>query len=136
VVFRAERYAKDWKFIRATILQRAGRACECTGQCGDPHEGGRCGAPGGVYIARETKVPWRWTRCESKAVHGDDVRHLIVVLTVAHLNHDEKDNREENLAAFCQRCHLKYDAADNAQRRKANAAQTPRGQGRLPGLGG
>ena len=133
-MFRAERYAKDWKFIRATILQRAGRACECTGQCGDPHEG-RCGAPAGAYITRDRSAPWRWSRCEPGAV-GGDARHLIVVLTVAHLNHDEKDNREENLAAFCQRCHLKYDAHDNAQRRKVNAAQTPRGQGRLPGLGG
>jgi hypothetical protein len=32
------------------------------------------------------------------------------VLTVAHLNHDPQDCRDENLKAFCQRCHLRYDA--------------------------
>ena len=28
-----------------------------------------------------------------------------VILTVAHLNHNVKDNRIYNLAALCQRCH-------------------------------
>jgi len=32
-----------------------------------------------------------------------------VILTVAHLNHDINDCRDENLKAMCQRCHLNYD---------------------------
>lgn len=28
-----------------------------------------------------------------------------VILTIAHLNHDVRDNRDYNLAALCQRCH-------------------------------
>jgi len=45
-----------------------------------------------------------------------------VVLTVAHLNHDPQDCRDENLRALCQRCHLTYDAKHHAQ----NAAVTRR----------
>ena len=42
-----------------------------------------------------------------------------VVLTIAHLNHDIKDNRYDNLAALCQRCHLRYDAEHHAKNAKA-----------------
>lgn len=43
-----------------------------------------------------------------------------VILTVAHLNHDVNDNRDENLKAMCQRCHNRYDA----EHRRANAQVT------------
>lgn len=43
-----------------------------------------------------------------------------VVLTVAHINHDTTDNRDDNLAALCNRCHLRHDAKYHAQ----NAAKT------------
>lgn len=42
------------------------------------------------------------------------------MLTVEYLNHDTTDNRDENLAALCQRCHLKYDHAHHM----ANARKT------------
>jgi 5-methylcytosine-specific restriction endonuclease McrA len=32
-----------------------------------------------------------------------------VILTVAHLDHDTRNNSEDNLKALCQRCHLAYD---------------------------
>jgi len=41
-----------------------------------------------------------------------------VVLTVAHLNRNTADNRDENLKALCQSCHLNHDRADNARRRR------------------
>lgn len=37
------------------------------------------------------------------------VRSIRVVLTVAHLNHVAGDDRDENLKALCQWCHLVYD---------------------------
>ena len=46
-----------------------------------------------------------------------------VMLTVAHLNHDTTDNREENLAALCQKCHLGHDAQYHAQNAKKTRAR-------------
>lgn len=45
-----------------------------------------------------------------------------VVLTVAHLNHTPMDCSDENLAALCAPCHLRYDARHHA----VNAAATRR----------
>lgn len=70
-------------------------------------------------------------RCEGspaypdcRAVHGQPhpVTGSIVVLTVAHLDHDTSNNDYSNLAAWCQRCHLTYDATHHA----LTAAQTRR----------
>ena len=41
-----------------------------------------------------------------------------VVLTVAHLDHDKANNRFGNLAALCQRCHLRYDLPHHINSRK------------------
>lgn len=41
-----------------------------------------------------------------------------VVLTVAHLNRDTADNRDENLKALCQNCHFEHDRKDNNKRRR------------------
>lgn len=46
-----------------------------------------------------------------------------VVLTVAHLNHNPSDNRDENLSAMCQRCHNNYDAPTRAANRKKRLAR-------------
>jgi hypothetical protein len=42
-----------------------------------------------------------------------------IILTVAHLNHDETDNRPENLAHLCQLHHNRHDAKHRAANRKA-----------------
>lgn len=42
-----------------------------------------------------------------------------VVLTIAHLDHDEtnKDVKDDRLKAACQLCHLRYDAKEKYRRR-------------------
>jgi hypothetical protein len=45
-------------------------------------------------------------------------RTVKVVLTTAHLDHDTRNDSDDNLAALCSACHLKYDRADNAIRAK------------------
>lgn len=44
----------------------------------------------------------------------------IIVLTVAHLNHDINDNDLSNLKALCQKCHLNYDK----EHHKKNSRET------------
>lgn len=60
-------------------------------------------------------------RCENCGVENYSIHPVTrkkVVLTVAHLNHDTTDNRDENLKALCQSCHLNYDRRDNNRRKK------------------
>lgn len=134
MTFRADRYPVDWPAISLAIRERAGNECECTGQCGDAHEGHRCGAPNGRKIDREKHRRERWQlhACDGVCV-GEGCTATKVILTVAHLDHDEQHNDASNLAALCQRCHLKLDSADNTARRRerTNAA---RGQLPLPML--
>lgn len=96
------KYPKNWKSISDEI--RFGRAkgrCECKGECGSHTTTGRC-----------------------VEVHGKAAIYAKgkVILTVAHLNHNPKDNRRKNLKAMCQRCHLRYDADHH----KRNSALTRR----------
>lgn len=89
----------EWRVIRAHILRRAGGRCEA------------CGKPDRVlvWVTRDGTGRW-WMPDRKPAAQPDLVLHLTrCVLTVAHLNHDTYDNRDVNLAALCQYCHLKHD---------------------------
>lgn len=89
------RYPEDWPAISLRIrTERAQDRCECLGQCGKHDD---------------------W--CEARNGYPHPVTESRVVLTVAHLNHEPEDIRDENLAAFCQRCHLAYDAGHHAETR-------------------
>lgn len=80
-------------------------------------------------ISMDVRTDARW-KCERCGIAQGALTKSggKVVLTVAHLNHDTSDNRRENLRAWCQRCHLTYDAKLHAghaketrQRRKEEA---------------
>ena len=92
------RYPRDWSQISQRIrFERAGRRCECRGECGQPHISGaddRCGAR-----------------------HGEahPFTNSMVVLTVAHLDHQPENCDDSNLKAMCQRCHNRYDAPKRRQ---------------------
>ncbi len=82
-----KKYPKDWKEIRARILERANNCCElCPAENYKPH--------------------WK---TGSK-----------VVLTIHHINFDITDNRDVNLLALCQRCHLKLDIGQKLLKRNKN----------------
>ena len=87
-------YPPDWTAISRRIRERSGGQCECKGEC--RRHTGRCRAL--------NRQPHPRTGSE-------------VVLTVAHLNHQPQDCRPENLRAFCQACHLSYDADHHAATR-------------------
>ena len=95
------RYPRDWRAISDRIrFERAGRCCECEGECRRGHAG-RCGARHGA---------------------ANPVTGAVVVLTVAHLDHVPENCAEGNLRAMCQACHLSYDADHHARTARATRA--------------
>lgn len=84
-------YPHNWKEIRAKILERAEDKCEF------------CGVENHSYRLNENT--------------GKMAR---IVLTIAHLNHNPSDCRDDNLRALCQRCHNRYDAKHRVKTRKNN----------------
>ena len=105
------RYPGDWPEISRRIrFERAGGRCECTGECGRPpvhlDDDGRCRNRHGQQVWQS-----QW---------GGPVRRpVVVVLTVAHLDHTPENCDEDNLRAMCQGCHLHYDREHHAQTRAA-----------------
>ena len=88
------RYPQNWKTeIRPAILERAGHRCE-----GSP-------AYPDCRVANYTSHPVTGSR---------------VILTVAHLDHQPENCDPANLRAWCQRCHLTYDAEHHAKTRRQN----------------
>jgi len=116
-------YPPDWKAISLRIrFERAGGKCE---RCEAPHGWfRRADEPDLFFDSLEEAVLY------SDNVHEDDTSISRVVLTTAHLNHDPSDNREENLAALCQRCHLAHDLKHHLQSRRINREKAS-GQQRL-----
>jgi hypothetical protein len=96
-----DRYPADWPEISKAVKERAAWRCECLGECG------RDGCKGG---------------CPN--VHGGKAYGTgsTVVLTAAHLDHTPENCDLANLRAFCQGCHLHYDADHHAQTRQATRA--------------
>lgn len=116
------RYPENWRAVRARILVRAERRCECAGECGDPHSE-RCSAPNRKSVVRPAGAPWDWRFARpGEQVPRVDGRVVQVVLTVAHLDHVPEHCDDENLRALCQRCHLRLDRHQHGR----NAAATRR----------
>lgn len=119
-----------WRATRARILERAGNCCE------------RCGVPNRTIVLRAfswwtpnsleaivfknnglingkpvTELPWRCRpNQEPHVAHFPGPKRWVgIVLTIAHLNHVAGDDRDENLQALCQYCHLTNDAMQHAR---------------------
>jgi hypothetical protein len=115
-------YPSNWKSeIRPAILERAGHKCEW---CGVPDRYYRVGddvvKPGSAEL---------FTASEDYATGGAP-KPVLIVLTIAHLHDKNPMNCDHrNLAALCQRCHLKHDAPDRiakaAARREVDAPTLP-----------
>jgi hypothetical protein len=95
----AGRYPKEWKQIRERILVRARNQCE--------------GSPA-------------YPGCRAKNGDAHPVTMSIVVLTIAHLDHVPEHCDDDNLRAWCQRCHLTYDAKHHAQNAYATRRKNKR----------
>lgn len=122
-------YPADWKEISKRIrFERAGGKCEW------------CKKPNGWTIHCTRSGDWfdpqadcwmtvKGERWPDGVDPTEDDRPVKIVLTVAHLGtphadgvpgdkHNKHDVRDENLAALCQSCHLRFDHADHIQHGK------------------
>jgi hypothetical protein len=125
-------YGREWVTVtRPRILARAGDKCE---QCGKPNH-----AQVDTLTEAYDRMPrvrvyvmyWKRPRMKRWYSHRGELvrpgtphraspaRQIRVVLTVAHLNHTPGDDRDENLAALCQWCHLIYDLLQHRESRQA-----------------
>ncbi len=111
------RYPANWTEIRHAVLERAGQCCEkCKASNGTMIARG-AGKDDGTYMTEGAEVfdaetgefLGRWRMNEYHV--GKMVR---IVLTIAHLDHVPENCDMDNLRAWCQRCHLRYDAEHHA----------------------
>jgi len=114
-----KKYPPNWfTEIRPRIMKRANNACEVTGCCF-------------VHLSWVLSVKLNgktlgWFIDESEAKNiakrntGSIIKPVKVIITVAHLNHDEENNdiSDEMLMAMCQLHHLRYDVEEKIKRRK------------------
>jgi hypothetical protein len=109
------RYPKDWKQIRERILHRAGHRCEHE-SCGARHR------DVGYWLG-ELFVPMPRALRDAGYKAGDtvacsnapDLKLIMIVLTIAHLDHTPENCADDNLRAWCQKHHLRYDAKHHTQ---------------------
>lgn len=136
VTFRKERYHADWPTIREGIRLRANNACEqCRAPNGDVIARGG-GRDAGTYMLMDGLVSNAETGApmgHAKGSEYDADRFVRVILTVAHIDHDESNNAPENLRSLCQRCHFSLDRSDNQNRKRANTLSR-KAVGNLPGV--
>ena len=119
-------YPWNWKTgIRVDILSRAENRCE--------HDG--CKIPNGDvgYRDKEGKfysVSEIMDNLENNGTdlfaegeplyYAADKKPIKIVLTIAHLDHDTKNNDYSNLKALCQLHHLRHDIGHHKQTRRKN----------------
>jgi 5-methylcytosine-specific restriction endonuclease McrA len=75
-----------------------------------------------ISRAIRERAGWRCENCGAANGEPHPITGSRVVLTVGHLDHTPEHCQPENLRAWCQRCHLRYDAEHHAK----NAAETRR----------
>jgi hypothetical protein len=117
-------YGREWRLVtRPRILARAENRCE---QCGVPNHvevtrvGGfwlEAGASWalGAFRRWRTAAGAEWSAGVTLGRAGilrdppGRMRRVRIVLSTAHVNHQAGDDRDGNLKALCQWCHLNYD---------------------------
>lgn len=104
------RYPSNWREIRANVLERAQNKCE---RCAAPNHETIARGDDGTYMLMGGEVHDAETGKYLGMARGSEypvVRMTRVVLTIAHLDHTPENCDMNNLRAWCQKCHLSYDA--------------------------
>lgn len=125
------RYPPNWKSeIVPAILDRANNCCEV---CGLENRASVVSVALKIKDKKSGryKIKRVWVQGESDIkrmtplAYSGKVKVVTVVLTVAHLDHDEEnhDVTNDRLQAMCQYCHLNYDASEKMRRIMAKGEQ-------------
>ncbi len=120
------RYPADWPAVRERILARAGHRCEHEGCNARHRELGYWRGDEWVPLPRALREagvdrPGQVVACDD----GTQLKIIMIVLTIAHLDHTPENCADDNLRAWCQRHHLAYDA----EHHRANAWRTRHARG-------
>jgi len=62
-----------------------------------------------ISLRIRERAKWRCEWCKAEYGKPNPITGSIVVLSVAHLDHNPANCADDNLAALCQKCHLGYD---------------------------
>lgn len=114
-------YHPKWHLISKLIrFKRAGNKCE---NCGISNSALINRYKDGSYsLASDNQVQELHDLVKGCGLKWHQARKklglTLVVLTVAHVDHDKSNNRFWNLAAWCQRCHLNHDLKQHIANRK------------------
>lgn len=98
-------YPRNWEELSHRIrFERAGGLCE------------RCGVAHGAKGARDLSGQWHDEHSiicmksdVGEALFGEYPKIIRIILTCAHLDHNVKNNADDNLMALCQLCHNRHD---------------------------
>lgn len=117
-----KKYHPEWKTrIRPDILKRAGNKCEfCQAKNKELYirgvwDGCECyqDMDGTIFASTDGMVIGA-TYVGEVAYHTTKDTSVVIILTIAHLDHDINNNSYDNLKALCQKCHLNYDKVHHA----------------------
>ncbi len=136
-------YPPDWPFVRKRILERdKHRCCGCglrDHSVGDrvehgvfmPAAGNLMLEDFGQGIDPETGQALTYKEASSIAERltddsWNDRKYIVIVLIIAHLDHNPENCHDDNLASLCQRCHNIYDRAHRNETMRLARIQTRR----------
>lgn len=120
-----KKYPKNWKTeIRPSILIRAGgfahspKVAACCENCGlRNYDIGVRNEDGSFRLEHPANSHMEAKRLLNQFnLRGMNTKRIIIVLTVAHLDHDIKNNDLANLKALCQLCHNRHDAGTRGRK--------------------
>lgn len=138
-------YPPDWKAISLSVRSEAGWRCEW---CGAKHKETVHRRPHMRYKLpgmENYQVDWikyitvnRFSdgkEINTESMRWDELRDYNltrIILTTAHLDRNTKNNERSNLAALCQRCHLRHDILQHVRNRKYGKYHDKEQQLKLP----
>jgi hypothetical protein len=142
---RKQDYHPDWTSISLAVRSEANNCCEWCGATNgkviqrlDPKEAKKLFSqqvyPGWDFVEVDRVEESDGTIVETSSLQWKRLKfHKLtkIILTVAHLDRNSHNNERTNLAALCQRCHLKHDIHQHIANRKYGRHHTKEQQLKL-----